>query len=93
MYFIFSYLQEIDDLCDDTLSIFAIRDGQKYQLNSLRHNNNALIMVEDVHIEMVFTSCERTHLQTARGFIAQVTYQGMFSLLINLGSTLSCIAS
>ena len=38
-------------------------------------------MVEDAHVQMVFRSCERTNLQKARGFMAQVTYQGMFNTL------------
>ena len=73
-------MQEIGDFCDDTLSIFAIRDGQEHLINTLHHDNNALIMVEDVHVQMVFSSCERTYLQNPRGFMAQVTYQGIFSI-------------
>ena len=80
-------IQESGDSCDDTLSIHAIRDGQEHLLNTLHHDNNALIMVEDVHVQMVFRSCDRTNLQTAHGFMAKVTYQGMFNTLMIYDST------
>ena len=71
-------LQEIGDFCDDTLSVYVIQGGKEHLINSLHHDNNVLIMVENEHIQIVFTSCVRTYLQTAHGFLAQVTYQGMF---------------
>ena len=68
------------DYCDDTLHVYAIRSGFKHQLNSLQNKINALIMVEDEHLQLLLTSCDRISLQTAHGFQGHVFYHGIFEL-------------
>ena len=76
VYYCLIYLQQHADFCEDTLAVYAILYGNRQKLNLLHHRTNALIMVEDEDVQIVLTSCDRTSLQTARGFLAHVTYLG-----------------
>ena len=71
-------MQEGGDFCDDTLSVFAMDNDIKHHLNTLQHEENVLIMFQqsDVLLQLIFTSCDRTAVQSARGFLGYITYNG-----------------
>ena len=73
----FTILQSLGDFCDDTLIIYELKDGVRHQLNSLHQRKSALIMVADEHLQIVLSSCDRLFLQTAVGFLAHITFQGI----------------